>query len=247
VSLEETRLGGRRALVGGDGDDVLVFLHGGGGLHRDPSVELLAGDLRIVAPELPGFSAGEDDGDTSSFDAIAEWVVAALDEAHVETFTLAGVSFGAVLALHLALAHPDRVDALVLLAPAAFQPEDWRLPDLDGLDRALFAHPGPRPEPPDEATFGRRAEILGRLVGGLDRERLRARIAAIDAPTLVVFGTEDGLIPPEMGREYRAAMPTCSLVYLYDAAHELGWDRPDALAELVGDFARRREAFVVGA
>jgi hypothetical protein len=40
-------------------------------------------------------------------------------------------------------------------------------------------------------------------------------------------------------------MPNCSSVLLYGAAHELGWDRPQALAALLGDFARRHEAFVV--
>ena len=116
---------------------------------------------------------------------------------------------------------------------------------LAELDRALFKHAGPRPEPTDEATFARRGEILGRLIGGIDEAALRDRLGSVQTPALVVFGTDDLLLPPEMGRLYRAAMPNCSFVLLHDAAHELGWDRPDALAELVGDFARRREAFVV--
>jgi hypothetical protein len=35
-------------------------------------------------------------------------------------------------------------------------------------------------------------------------------------------------------------------VLVWDAAHELGWDRPDAVAALVGDFVLRHEAFAVG-
>ena len=49
-----------------------------------------------------------------------------------------------------------------------------------------------------------------------------------------------------MGRTYRELMPNCSLVLVYDAAHELGSDRPEAVSALIADFVRRHEAFIVG-
>jgi pimeloyl-ACP methyl ester carboxylesterase len=67
----------------------------------------------------------------------------------------------------------------------------------------------------------------------------------IGVPTLVVFGTEDRVIPPEMGRVYRANMPNCSLAFMYDAGHAIAADRPESAAELVGDFLERHELFVV--
>jgi pimeloyl-ACP methyl ester carboxylesterase len=88
--------------------------------------------------------------------------------------------------------------------------------------------------------------LVDRLLSELDEDALRATLPALEIATLVVCGTEDGLFRPDQGRVYRELMPNCSFVLLYDAAHELGWDRPEALAELVGDFVRRREAFVVG-
>ena len=71
------------------------------------------------------------------------------------------------------------------------------------------------------------------------------RLPTVELPTLVVCGTEDGLFGSQQGSVFRELMPNCSSVLLYGAAHELGWDRPQALAALVGDFARRHEAFVV--
>ena len=64
-------------------------------------------------------------------------------------------------------------------------------------------------------------------------------------PTLVVFGTADAMIPPEMGRIYREKMPNCNYVLVYDAGHEVGAERPEAFVSLVSDFLERREAFIV--
>ncbi|HEY1777211.1 MAG TPA: alpha/beta fold hydrolase [Solirubrobacteraceae bacterium] len=248
MTLCEVRLdasaGPVRALLGGEGEIALVALHGGGGLHHDPSFELLAGEFGLLAPELPGFAETQAPPPSSFADSAAA-VAEILDTAGIERCTLMGISFGAVVALHMALAQPDRFDALVLLSPATFRPPDWQ-PPLD-IARALFASAGgerPAPSPPELAA--RRHVLVDRLLTELDEDALRATLPALEIATLVVCGTEDGLFGPDQGRVYRELMPNCSFVLLYDAAHELGWDRPEALAELVGDFVRRREAFVVG-
>lgn len=77
-----------------------------------------------------------------------------------------------------------------------------------------------------------------------DDER-RAVLSTIAIPTLVVFGTRDGVTPPETGRVYRETMPNCNYVLLYAAGHDAAADRPEAFANLVSDFFARREAFVV--
>jgi pimeloyl-ACP methyl ester carboxylesterase len=74
---------------------------------------------------------------------------------------------------------------------------------------------------------------------------LEARLASLNVPTLVLFGTEDRLIPMEMGRVYREIMPDCHLVYVYDAGHHVDADRPEAFASVVGDFLERRAQFLV--
>ena len=64
-------------------------------------------------------------------------------------------------------------------------------------------------------------------------------------PTLVLFGTLDRVMPPQMGREYKMLLPNCHLVFAYDAGHEISTDRPEAFADVVGDFLERQEAFVI--
>jgi pimeloyl-ACP methyl ester carboxylesterase len=61
----------------------------------------------------------------------------------------------------------------------------------------------------------------------------------------VLFGTLDNVISPAMGRVYKDLIPGCHLVFVYDAAHAISTDRPEAFEDVVGDFLERHEAFVI--
>lgn len=74
---------------------------------------------------------------------------------------------------------------------------------------------------------------------------LESRLPGLATPTLVLFGTLDTVIVPAMGRVYKALIPNCHLVFVYDAAHAISTDRPEAFTEVVGDFLERHEAFVI--
>ena len=87
--------------------------------------------------------------------------------------------------------------------------------------------------------------MLRRLRGPNRDPDLEGRLATLNVPTLVLFGTEDRLIPTEMGRIYRELMPNCHLVFVYDAGHHIDADRPEAFADIVSDFLERHEQFVV--
>jgi pimeloyl-ACP methyl ester carboxylesterase len=76
--------------------------------------------------------------------------------------------------------------------------------------------------------------------------RLEEGMRGIKTPTLVLFGTLDRMISPEMGRRYKELIAeNCQLVLVYDAGHEMADERPEAFVEVVGDFLERREAFVI--
>ena len=122
-----------------------------------------------------------------------------------------------------------------------------RLGTPEEIARRLYAHPDrvPKMAPPDPAVMAKQRALTGRLRGP-DRDAvLEARLPAMTVPTLVLFGTMDGVIPPEMGREYKRLLADCHLLFVYDAGHEIGAERPEAFVEAVADFAARRAAFVI--
>ena len=86
---------------------------------------------------------------------------------------------------------------------------------------------------------------MGRLIGRAREPELEDAMRRLDVPTLVLFGTEDRLTPPELGRRYRELLPRCHFMIVYDAAHAIYADRPEAFAAIVGDFLEHRDQFVV--
>jgi pimeloyl-ACP methyl ester carboxylesterase len=67
----------------------------------------------------------------------------------------------------------------------------------------------------------------------------------IKVPVLAAFGTKDKIAPPEMGRRFRALVPNCNVVFVYDAGATMAAERPEAVAELLGEFFARGDAFLV--
>jgi pimeloyl-ACP methyl ester carboxylesterase len=236
-----------RYLEAGSGPP-LVYLHGGGGLHLSRAHDLLADTNRVIALEVPGFGQSEPNERSQSYADIGVTVMRAAQQLGLERFNLWGASFGGAVALWAAIGSPDQISALVLVAPAAIVTDASPPPTAnpEEMRQRLFAHPErqpPRP-PADPAILAKQRAFVQRLQR-VPREETERRISDLQVATLVVFGTRDRLIPPELGRVYRERMPNCQFVLLYDAGHEAAADRPEAFSSLVTDFLERREAFIV--
>jgi pimeloyl-ACP methyl ester carboxylesterase len=74
---------------------------------------------------------------------------------------------------------------------------------------------------------------------------LAERIAHLNVPVLTLFGTRDAAVPPETGRHWRALLPGCNIVFVYDAGSDIARDRPEALADVVLDFLDDPRAFLI--
>jgi len=243
-----------RYLEAGDGP-ALLHLHGSGGLRWDQQKTMLAERFHVIAPEAPGFGGSPQPSGVHSLpqlaDALSEMIAQVADGgAHV-----LGTSFGGRVATWLALLHPERVERLVLSAPASFRPAGAKnLADMSADEHARLLQRRSAPvngatAAPDPSAEQMRQSNL-RAVDHLTaqnppEEELLRRLAEIETPTLVLFGAEDQLIPPENGRIYADRMPDCHLVYVYAAGHLIAQDRPDAYSRTVSEFLERGPAFVV--
>jgi len=74
---------------------------------------------------------------------------------------------------------------------------------------------------------------------------LLGRLGEIAIPSLALFGTRDTAAPPEAARHYRARIPACNLMFVYDASQAMTAERPEAVAALVLDFLERHDLFLV--
>jgi len=188
----------------------------------------------------------------------AEDAVALLDDGGVEQAHVIGLSFGGVIAQELAVLHPQRVCSLVLCSSSAggelyVPPTDpairhfiRRLGDLP-IEESLWAAVPYLYAP---ATRHRRAPLIGqdiarRLAAPLDprgynRQRATARahdagsrLGAIPAPTLVIHGEQDRVLPLDNGRLLAHCIPGAQLLALATGGHAVPTDEPGASRELV--------------
>jgi pimeloyl-ACP methyl ester carboxylesterase len=232
----------------GSGDPV-VMLHGARGPKHTVAQDLLAGKYRVLTFEMPGWGGSEPNTRTNTLEELAETMAAAVAATGIESYHLLGHSIGGATALLLTLAHPDRVRRLVLEAPAAFRVGAAPRPDdPEELIRCFRAHPE---RPPAFALPGpeHRAKTGPLIQRLLDRppydEQLAARLEQLDTPTLVLFGTKDGIVNPGNGPTYKKLMPNATFILVYDAAHLIQQDRPEAFADVTADFLERGLAFLV--
>ncbi len=228
--------------------DVLVYLHPAGGPWWRPALDALAATYRVVQYCQPGFDTAPNDSVTTLAEQ-AELMAAVIEATGIERYHLMGTSFGGAVAVHLAVQFPDRLISLVLDAPAAFR--DGARPPSQMTPAALLAafrtHPEREPfldlPPPQE--LARVGPFVARLIGQADEAALREAMASCPVRTLVLFGTDDGVIPAHNGPTYRRHLPNSVLLYVHDAGHDIMGDRPEAFLDAVGDFLRRGMGFLV--
>lgn len=231
----------------GEGPPILQ-IHGVGGARVTPAHELLARSHRIIVPELPGFGSTPAHPSVTSAHDLALVMLDFAKGLGLERTAVIGTSFGAKVALWMAILDPARVGPLVLESPAAIRPEGHSLAAIPPAEipRRAFAHPERITQPPvDPAVRANNLATVDRLIGPNRDSALEDRLPECHVPTLVLFGIKDGLIPPEMGRIYRERMPICHYVLVYEAAHGIQVERPEAFAEVVADFTLHQETFVI--
>jgi pimeloyl-ACP methyl ester carboxylesterase len=235
----------------------LGFLAGYGGLPRwMPFLDQLAKSRTVIVPSLPGFPGG-DRGHTV-LDSHLDWLLAIrdiLEQAGLADADLAGSSVGASLAAEVAALWPATVRKLALIAP--FGAFDERNPPTDPWAQRGDAVPGlmcADPEiwkamkaVPDGANSiewpieqVRANEAAARIFWPLGNTRIEKRLHLILAPTLLLWGEQDRIMPVAYADKFANGItgPT-SLKIVAGAGHLAELDKPAEVAEEILNFTGR--------
>ncbi|MDA0241040.1 MAG: alpha/beta hydrolase [Proteobacteria bacterium] len=238
-----------RYMEAGEGSTV-ISLHGGGGLRLSRTHDLLADSYRVIALECPGFGTSEANERSQSLEELAGTLHQAVAALGIERFNLMGNSFGGKLALWMAASNAEPLDSLILVAPAAVRREGGTPPAAlqpEERQKVMHAHPErhPAPAPVDPGIEAKQLALTRRLAGGPRDEAMEAKLAEMQVPTVVLLGTKDPIVPPEVAPIYTGMMPNSHVIMIYDAAHAIDDDRPEAVSALINDFIIRHEHFLV--
>jgi pimeloyl-ACP methyl ester carboxylesterase len=230
----------------------VVYFHGAGGVFRNAAfMHTLAERYRVLAPARPGFDASTGPSSSASEEAsvMAEFIRAVANgPVHV-----IAESAGGAAGCWLAVLEPELVASLILVAPTAFAGASHTSPPAtpEAMELRLF---GPTPawsEPPtpaDRAARQRNASVNSARIRPADgNANLLERIGGISAPTLVLWGTADEVVPPESGQVYLQRIQNSYRILIYRAAHSLPISACRQFVTLVTDFIERGDRFVVAA
>ena len=228
----------------------------------DPVARKLRRHFRLVLVDNRG--SGLSDLPAGSFGVadMAADVVAVLDDARVLRAHTMGVRLGGMIAQELAVAHPDRVDGLVLVSTMPGWPFAFPMPAVSvrlfAATRSMTREAALRRHTENAlsaCTIERQPELVDRLVDvqrsrHADPRAVSAQAAAgaryagrlrqtrIRARTLVVQGTADTVVDPGNGKLLADRIPGARLLIFPDLGHLLFWQDPDGFATAVISFLR---------
>ena len=252
----------------GDGPPLLVH-HGGPGLDHTviaPHLSPLAQNVHLVCFDHRGTgrSSAPQGPEPFHIDRFVGDIAALADGLSLGPFALLGHSFGGIVALHFALAHPDLLTQLILVSTAAshhyIEDVESALPEL--LEPAALAELASLQDSGPSAHVMRRSlELLSPIYFhdparvsqlGLDSVRfgpetqavweslegfdLRPRLSEIRVPALVIAGAQDRAVTVERARELADALPEGRLLVVEKSGHYPFIEAPDEFLSGVRKF-----------
>jgi 3-oxoadipate enol-lactonase/4-carboxymuconolactone decarboxylase len=216
----------------------------------DRQIPELTAHWRVIRFDLPGHG-GAPAEPAPSIGELADRLLATLDGLGVERFGYAGCSIGGAIGLDLALRSPCRVASLVLVSAAArFDTPDGRrqrgvVVRSGGLAQIAQTTPERWFTPVFRTAQASIVEWGVQMVRTTDAEcyiaacealathDVRAELAEVAVPTLVVAGAEDQATPPAEARALVAGIPDARLAVVPGAAHLVPVEQPRAFTDLV--------------
>lgn len=214
-----------------------------------PLITPLARSFRVISYDQRGHGASPSPTGPYSIDQLGSDALALLDRLGLERVNFAGISLGGMVGLWLAANAPERLDRLVVCSASAWLGDASVWTDRAAIvrdngtvaiaDGTVHRWVGPRFAEQHPDLIDR---LIARFVGTTDEGYaaccealgdldLRADLARILTPTLVLAGREDAAIPVDHAEYLAANIPTAHLAILEDAGHVAPLEQGEAFLD----------------
>jgi pimeloyl-ACP methyl ester carboxylesterase len=240
---------------GGDGPPVLVLHHDIGAPERPAFYDALARHFTVFAPSHPGYDGSprpEWMRSVRDMAVVYQWRLAQHERTRAPgVVTLVGLGFGGFIAAEMATMAPRAFRRLVLVGAMGLKPERGEIADQALLSYVDYVRRGFADARAYERVFGAEPPTSRLEQWDLNRE-MTFRIAwkpymynptlphllgGVATPALVVWGSDDRIVPRECGERYVKSLANARLEIVEGAGHFVDMEKPDELATLVTRFA----------
>ncbi len=219
----------------------LLLLHGAGGTARLWHRQLgpLSSRFRILAPDLPGFGGTGLPPDIRKVRDYAAFAAKFLRTLQISRATLAGSSMGGWAACWFALDYPLMTDRLILISPAGLYFEDEPPMPVSLLTEEIGRYYSSAAK--DDSVKSRPGDELKKAVDTINaidkaggfRPDLAGRLEDIQAETLIIWGTDDRVIPVSYAAAFKKAIARSELRLVDGAGHLPFVEKADEVNEVI--------------
>ena len=248
IEVRGTRI---RLLRGGDGPP-LIFLHGASG-HTGwlPFLERLSAQFDVLVPEHPGFGVSDDPSWLDRPSDLAYFYLDVMEALNLDRVHLMGTSLGGWIAAELAIRNTTRLASLTLVCAVGITANGMPVDDMfrmsaeenarrfyfdpDRVQRRLemLAAADPR------MLVRNRSTVVRLAYPDFVNPELAKWLHRVDVPTLLMWGENDGLVPPKFGEAYRDHIADAALVVIPGAGHAPFEEQPEAFLGAFDGFLAR--------
>jgi pimeloyl-ACP methyl ester carboxylesterase len=226
--------------VAGDGGDPVLFLHGGvvSGADYAPQRDALARRRTVILPDRRGHGRTPEVDGPMSYDLMTDDTIAFMDAIGLERAHAIGHSDGAIIALLLAIRHPDRVTSIAPISgnttPDGINEESRvglaAASVADFAASAEFFYTGDVRPTRSLAFFGRLKQMF------LSEPDISTDdLARITVPALVVGADHDFVTIDDLAKQFRG-IPNAQLAIVPGTGHELTTSHPDVVNAILERF-----------
>jgi pimeloyl-ACP methyl ester carboxylesterase len=230
--------------AGAASNPAVILLHGLGGDMSQwaATVPALAGKYHVYVPDQVGFGKSDKPITNYRVAMLVEFLDVFCRKLGVQKATLVGNSLGGWTAAAFAVAHPEKVDKLVLVDAAGYTPKRWGGPEMT---REVLAGLNPSTTEDFKRLLGLvlynkailndqfiETALANKLKRGdgytinsfiesilRGEDFLDGKVKTVKAPTLVIWGKEDGLTPLGIGKAFVEDIPGAQLVVIDNCGH----------------------------
>lgn len=232
----------------------VIFIHGAGGLMWDPFLDALSERHTVIAPFLPGTGASRGLENIRDMWDLVVTYQDLLDAIGHDKVDLIGHSMGGMIAFELAAAESSRVRKIAAIAPAGLFSEDHPIPDFFAmLPEDLIAHLVYDKDSPlaklmmampddleEKVSFIIERMTISaaaaKFLWPIPDRGLKRRLHRVKAPTLMLWGKQDRLIPVAYAEDFKRGIPDARIEIIDRAGHMVQLEQMEQSLKIIGGF-----------